>query len=142
MYICEADMVIGTRTTRQMIEQGTNMNTLVRLANYFLAKLIELLWYDRQVRLTDVGCVFRALWKDTFLEIQESLKSKGAEFSSEMIVEILQRRMRIIEIPVNYCKNTDEQHIDLPNRRVGLFLGMIKLILKKRFFVYSYKGPF
>lgn len=134
MYICEADMVIGTRTTRQMIEQGANMNTVIRLANYFLAKMIELLWINHQVRLTDVGCIYRALWKDVFWDIRDDLESKGGEISAEIIIEVLKRRMRIIEIPINYCKTTDEHHIDLPNRKIGLFFKMIKLIVIKRVF--------
>ena len=34
-------VLIGTRTTRQMVEQGTNMVGLVRWANVLVGKLIE-----------------------------------------------------------------------------------------------------
>ncbi|MDQ7837059.1 MAG: sugar phosphate nucleotidyltransferase [Thermodesulfobacteriota bacterium] len=133
-YICEADMVVGTRTTREMIEQGTNMNTFVRIVSYLLARTIELLWYDRKVRITDVGCIYRALWKNTFYEIRDSIESKGPELITEMLIELLERRMRIIEIPVSYCNTTDEHHINLPNRTLGMFFRLVVLIGKKIYF--------
>ncbi len=37
-------MVVGTRTTREMVEQGTNMRGPVRWGNVVVAKLVELLW--------------------------------------------------------------------------------------------------
>src|SRR5207244_3545616 len=45
VYLRDADLVIGTRTTRQMIEQGTNMRGVVRAGHVVLAKLVELLWW-------------------------------------------------------------------------------------------------
>ncbi len=60
-YLPEADMVIGTRTTRQLIEQGSTMTGVVRLANAALGRLLELLWWNRRARFTDVGCTFRAI---------------------------------------------------------------------------------
>lgn len=101
-YLREADMVIGTRTTRQLIEQGSNMKGIVRLANIQLAKLLEILWWNFEGRFTDTQCIFRAIWKQSFDLIQSDLKCKGGEFGTEMIIELLQKRRKIIEIPVNY----------------------------------------
>ena len=50
-------MVMGTRTTRQMVQQGANMGSLLRWGNVTVAKLMELAWYiSSEPRLTDVGC--------------------------------------------------------------------------------------
>jgi dTDP-glucose pyrophosphorylase len=102
-YLKDADMVLGTRTTKQMIEQAANMNFLLRWGNVFAAKLIELLWlYKNEPRLTDIGCTSRGIWKLVYLDIRDSLKGAGPEFSPEMIIEAIRYNKRIIEIPITY----------------------------------------
>ena len=58
-FLKDADMVIGTRTTRQMIEQGANMDGLLRWGNVVVGKLVEALWWRMEPRFTDVGCTYR-----------------------------------------------------------------------------------
>ncbi len=130
VYLPESYMVIGTRTTRQLIEQGSNMRGIVRLAHVFLAKLVELLWWEFEGRFTDVGCTFRALWRSTFLSIKKDLTAKGPEFFTEMIIEVLRRRERIIEIPVNYFNRSHSIYRKYQN--IGTFLKILYLIIKKR----------
>ncbi|GAB6058821.1 sugar phosphate nucleotidyltransferase [Desulfonatronum parangueonense] len=101
-YLREADMVIGTRTTRKLVVQGSHMRGVVRLANIILGKLLETFWWNREARLTDVGCTFRAIWRSAYVNVQDRLSARGPEFSAEMVIELLQERQRVIEIPVNY----------------------------------------
>jgi len=102
-YLKDADMVLGTRTTAQMVEQGANMHFLLRLGNIAAAKFIELLWLRKhEPRLTDVGCTYRGIWKSAYSEIRHSLKGTGPEFSPEMIIEAMCHNKRIIEIPLTY----------------------------------------
>lgn len=102
-YLKDADMVLGTRTTKQMIEQAANMDFLLRWGNVFFAKLIELLWiHKNEPRLTDVGCTYRGIWKSVYYEIRDSLNGMGPEFSPEMIIEAMRHNKRTIEIPVTY----------------------------------------
>lgn len=101
-YLREADMVVGTRTTRQLIQQRSNMRGIVRVANVMLAKVLELAWLSFDCSFSDVGCVFSAVWKNTFFKVKDNLKSRGPQFSVEMTMEILRARDKIIEIPVNY----------------------------------------
>ncbi|MCX5693733.1 MAG: sugar phosphate nucleotidyltransferase [Candidatus Omnitrophica bacterium] len=102
-YLKDADMVLGTRTTKQMIEQAANMNFLLRWGNICMAKIIELLWlYKNEPRLTDVGCTYRGIWKSDYKVIRNSLHCDGAAFSPEMIIEAMRHNKRIIEIPVTY----------------------------------------
>ncbi len=131
-YLKEADMVVGTRTTRQLIEQGSDMRGLVRIANIVLAKLIELLWWRREVRISDVGCTFRAIWYSCYQEIRDRLQSRGPEFLAEMIIEIMSDRMRMIEIPVNYFNRSEEMNKKYRNRRT--FLRILSMINSKRLF--------
>jgi len=102
-YMKDADMVLGTRTTKQMIEQAANMNSLLRWGNVCVAKLIELLWlFKHEPRLTDVGCTYRAVWKTVYMEMRDSLQGKGPEFSPEMMIEAIRHNKRVIEIPITY----------------------------------------
>ena len=73
-------MVIGTRTTRQMIEQGANMEGPLRWGNVLAGKLVELLWWGQEPRFTDLGCSYRAIWKDAYLKIRDRLQGIGPEF--------------------------------------------------------------
>lgn len=101
-YLKDADMVVGSRTTRELNEHGTNMRGVVRWANVAVAKLTELLWWSREPRFTDVGCTYRALWRETWNEIAPHLKGTGPELSPEMMVAVLLAGRRVIEIPVSY----------------------------------------
>jgi len=129
-YLPEADMVIGTRTTRQLIEQGSNMRGLVRLANAFLGRLLYFLWWNRRARFTDVGCTFRAIWKSSYDSIKEDLTSNGPEFSADMMIALLSRHQRVIEIPVNYFSRN--QNIKGKYQTISTFFRFLKLILLRR----------
>ncbi len=132
-YISEADMVAGTRTTGQLVQQGSNLNWIARAANYALAKLIESLWFTRRVRLTDVGCTFRAIWRSTYEEIAADLRSSGPEFLAEMVVEAMRRRLWVVELPINYCRATEESRIRVEHRKVSVFFSIAAVILARRF---------
>ncbi|MBI4397666.1 MAG: glycosyltransferase [Candidatus Omnitrophica bacterium] len=133
-YLKDADMVIGTRTTCELIEQGANMKGLLRFGNIFVAKLIELLWWSQEPRFTDVGCTYRAVWKDVYRKIQDQLKSTGPEFAPEMMIKILQAHLRLIEIPITYYPRmgNESKH---SNNWLGISktaLKMLQLIAKER----------
>jgi hypothetical protein len=129
-YIADADLVLGTRTTRQLIQQGSRMRGMVRLAHILLAKLIELLWFGHRVRLTDVGCTYRLFWRDCFAEIQERAQSDGPEFALEMTIETLRSRRRLIEVPVSFL-HTNEALAQL-YQRPSVFMRMLTTVLKRR----------
>ncbi len=133
VYILDADMVVGTRTTRQMIEQGANMRGLIRAAHILLAKLVELLWWRFECRFTDTSCVYRAFWRSTYETIRPNLTAKGVEFFPELVLEALRARKRIIEIPVNYY-NRDIGSAYVPSKyhSAEVFFRILWLILRKR----------
>jgi glycosyltransferase involved in cell wall biosynthesis len=43
-YLPDCSMVLGTRTTKQLVEQGANMDFMLRWGNVTKGKLIELFW--------------------------------------------------------------------------------------------------
>jgi dTDP-glucose pyrophosphorylase len=129
-YLADADLVLGTRTTRQLIQQGSRMKGVVRLAHILLAKLIEILWITHRIRLTDVGCTYRALWRHSYLDIRDRLKSAGPEYVLEMDLETLRARKRLIEVPVSFL-HTNEALAER-YQRPGVFFKMLRTIIRKR----------
>src|SRR5690606_3935357 len=130
-YLKEADMVIGTRTTRQLIEQGSTMRGVVRFAHTALGALLELLWWTREGRFTDVGCTFRAIWRSAYEKIETGLDSKGPEFLDEMVIVSLNQRLRVLEIPVNYFNRSRSQNRHY--RNAATFFRLLIFIIGKRF---------
>ena len=131
-YLQEADMVMGTRTTRQLMEHDVDLSSSVRMANILIAKLMELLWWNFDGRFSDVGCTFRAFWKTSYLKIADSLDAPGPEFSADMMVLFLRERMRIFEIPVNY-RNVSRA-LNKRYRNVSTFIRFLRLLAVRRFF--------
>ena len=130
-YLRDADMVIGTRTTRQLIEQGSTMRGAVRLAHTALGKLVEMLWWDREARFTDTGCTLRAFWRSTWDAIADDLTAQGPAFSADMMIACLDARLRVIEIPVNYFNRSTSQIRAYRNPKA--FWEFLLLILRRRF---------
>jgi len=129
-YIADADLVLGTRTSRQLIQQGSRMRGVVRLAHLLLAKLVELLWLRHRVRLSDVGCTYRLLWRHCYEEIKARVTSSGPEFELEMTIEILRSRQRLIEVPVSFLR-TNEDLAQL-YQRPSIFLRMLAKVIRRR----------
>jgi dTDP-glucose pyrophosphorylase len=133
-YLKDADMIVGTRTTRELVEQGANMRGAVRWGNVFVAKFMELLWWNKQPRFTDVGCTYRALWKDAYLAIRPLLKAIGPELSPEMMLAVLQADKRIIEVPVSYRRRIagESKHSANYYRIARTATRMLRTILRMR----------
>ena len=133
-FLKDADMVIGTRTTRQMIEQGANMDGILRWGNVVVGKLVEALWWKMEPRFTDVGCTYRAIWRDAYRRIRPYLTRDDAAFSPEMMIEIVRSEGRVIEIPVSYYRRRGGESKHSSSRWHSMRTGfrMLNLILRKR----------
>ncbi|MBK8102390.1 MAG: glycosyltransferase [Cellvibrionales bacterium] len=133
-YMRDADMVIGTRTTKQMIEQGANMDAFLRWGNVLAAKVLQFLWIRQEPRFTDLGCTYRAIWRDTYLTIRDNLSAVGPAFSPEMMVEVLRAERKIIEIPVTYRPRIGDVSKHSGSKLAILKTGtkMLWLIFKRR----------
>ena len=134
-YLKDADMVIGTRTTRELVEQSTNMRGPVRWGNVIVAKFVEALWWGHQPRFTDVGCTYRALWRETYQAIRPLLHGVGPELSPEMMIAVLQVNKRIIEVPVSYHERIggESKHSANYFKISQTALRMLRTILRHRF---------
>lgn len=136
VYLEDAGMVMGTRTTRQMVHQGANMRSFLRWGNVFMAKFLQLCWLrPSEPRFTDVGCTFRALTRQTWQQIRHRLRETGPAFSPEMMCAALQERCRVIEIPVSYAPRLggESKHSDTFLRQAKTAWKMFRTICRKRF---------
>jgi glycosyltransferase involved in cell wall biosynthesis len=131
-YADDFDMVCGTRTTRELVWAQANMGWFLRMGNWTVAKMIQFL-YDGP-SLSDCGCTLRLTHRAAIQQIQDSLTVGGSHFLPEMVILALKRRLKIIEVPVNYRGRVGESKIT-GNLKGTLKTGfrMIGIILKYRF---------
>ena len=133
VYLRDCDMVVGTRTTRQMIEQGANMRGLIRAVHIGLAKLVEVLWWRFDARFTDICCVYRALWRSTYETVRDQITSPGVELFPELVIEALRARKRIIEVPINYYnRDLESPYVRSRYQRAGTLWRILRLVVRKR----------
>ncbi len=111
------------------------MRGVVRWANVFVGKLIEALWWSQEPRFTDVGCTYRALWRDTYRSIRPLLRGVGPELSPEMMIAALLARKRVIEVPVSYHRRVggESKHSAGYRHLARTALRMLRTILRMRF---------
>jgi hypothetical protein len=133
VYLRDADLVLGTRTTRQMLEQGTNMRGIVRAVHIFLAKLAEIAWWRFDARFSDICCFYRAMWRSTYRAIRPQLTGSGVEILPEMVIEVLRARRRIIEIPVTY-RNPDlgQPGVRSIYQTPAVFFAVLGVLIRRR----------
>jgi len=99
-YADDFEMVMGTRTTRELIWAQANMGIFLRLGNLAVAKMLEFLFNGPS--LSDCGCTMRLIHAGAARRIQDHLTVGGSHFLPEMAILGLLAKMRIIEVPVNY----------------------------------------
>src|SRR5437764_3814816 len=58
-YADDFDLVLGTRTTRELIWHGANMGWQLRWGNWFVAKVLKVLFSGPS--LSDCGCTLRLI---------------------------------------------------------------------------------
>ncbi len=132
VYIENVDLVLGTRTTHELIEKNANMGWFLKNGNLAIAKLLQLLWWGR-IRLTDVGCTFRAIRKDKVKRIEPLFTVGGSHFSPDMILSALLANLRIVEIPVRYKERVGTSKITGSTTKAMLVgLRMIWLIAARK----------
>jgi len=131
-YLDDFDVVFGTRTSRACIWSGSNMGYFLRYGNWAVGKYLEFL--HNGPSLTDVGCTFKMISKRAILDIQDMLQVGGSHFSPELMMILIRRGYKCVEIPVNYRPRVGESKIT-GNRLRAVKLGfrMIGLITAMRF---------
>jgi glycosyltransferase involved in cell wall biosynthesis len=131
-YSEDFDMVCGTRTTRELVWEQANMGWFLRIGNWVVAKMLQLL-HDGP-SLSDCGCTLRLTHRKALQQILDDLTVGGSHFLPEMVILGLRKNLSIIEVPVNYRGRIGESKIT-GNLQGTLRTGfrMIGLILRYRF---------
>jgi glycosyltransferase involved in cell wall biosynthesis len=130
-YSDDFDMVCGTRTTRELVWARANMGWFLRIGNWVVAKMLQLLFGGPS--LSDCGCTLRLTHKSALARIQDQMTVGGSHFLPEMVILGLKHGLKIIEVPVNYRSRIGESKITGSTGgtlRTGL--KMIGLILRYR----------
>jgi glycosyltransferase involved in cell wall biosynthesis len=108
-YSEDFDMVCGTRTTRELIWAQANMGWFLRVGNWAVAKLIQVLHGGPS--LTDCGCTLRLIHRSALERIDGRFTVGGSHFLPEMVILGLKGGLRVIEVPVNYRGRVGESKI-------------------------------
>jgi glycosyltransferase involved in cell wall biosynthesis len=131
-YADDFDMVCGTRTTRELVWEQANMGWFLRMGNWTVAKMLQLLHGGPS--LSDCGCTLRLTHRAALDRIRGELTVGGSHFLPEMVILALKKGLKVIEVPVNYRGRVGESKIT-GNLKGTLKTGfnMIGLIIKYRF---------
>ena len=99
-YTDEFKVIFGTRTSRAAIWSGAFMPFPVRVGNWAVAKLLEVL--HNGPSMTDVSCSYKLFSREVLNDIFDlfPLSSGKDTFSVEIMVWVIRRGWRPIEIPV------------------------------------------
>jgi glycosyltransferase involved in cell wall biosynthesis len=131
-YSDDAEMVLGTRTTRELIFGGANMGIFLRWGNWALAKLQQLLFNTSS--LSDCGCTMRLIRRDALYRFLDRLTVGSSHFLPEMVILAHETGTSILEVPVTYRERRGSSKITGdPRGMVEVGLRMFQLIVVYRF---------
>lgn len=131
-YADEFDVVLGTRTTRELIGERANMGFFLRWGNWTVAKMIMLLF--NTTSLSDVGCTFRLLHRHVYEQIRPYFSVGTSHFGVEMMLIIFMRKFRTIEISVNYLERVGVSSVT-GDLRKAISLGLTMIAFTLRFYL-------
>jgi glycosyltransferase involved in cell wall biosynthesis len=130
-YADDFDLVLGTRTTRELIWREANMGWFLRWGNWLVAKLQQVLFDGPS--LSDCGCTLRLIRREAALPMLSRFTVGRSHFLPEMVCLALLGKLRIIEVPVNYRGRVGESKITGSFKTtIQVGLRMIALILRYR----------
>lgn len=138
-YVEDFDVVFGSRTIKDLIWEGANMQWFLRFGNWAVAKLMQVLYNTNS--LSDVGCTFRLIRRDALLAMQDDFRIKSNFFGPEMILLAKWKDLKFVQVPINYRKRIGISSVtgDI-TKAFALGLRMIDLILTFRLRGYRRGG--
>jgi glycosyltransferase involved in cell wall biosynthesis len=127
------DLVLGTRTTRELIWRGANMGWQLRWGNWLVAKLLQVLFGGPS--LSDCGCTLRLVRRAAADRMLPHFTVGGSHFLPEMVCLALLDGLRVVEVPVNYRRRVGQSKITgSRSTAVRVGLRMCALITRYRVF--------
>ncbi|MBK5232552.1 MAG: glycosyltransferase family 2 protein [Thermoleophilia bacterium] len=127
-YSEECDVVLGTRTTNELIWEGANMGAFLKWGNWAVAKMVEAIFNTSH--LSDIGCTYRLVTSDMAEFLAANMKVGSSHAGPEMLMLTIVSGAKFVEVPVNYLPRVGKSSVtgDLGTAFL-LGLRMIKLIL-------------
>ena len=133
VYSDNFDVVFGTRTTSALITRGANMGLFLKWGNWFVAKLVEVL-FDT-THLSDVGCTMKLIKKNTLKRIQNKFTVGKSHFGLEFMILVIVNKIPFVEIPVHYSKRIGRSSVTGSFwKTLALGMTMIFFVLKTKVF--------
>ena len=130
-FLSDTQVVFGSRTVNTFIFDGANMGPFLRWGNWFVAKLIEVLF--NTTYLSDVGCTFRVLDRAAIDRITPGFHGTGSDFGLEMMLHVVRERVPFVQVPVRYLPRVGESAVTGDfGKSVRLGLRMILLVVRTR----------
>jgi glycosyltransferase involved in cell wall biosynthesis len=130
VYSAECDVVLGTRTTRELIWAEANMDWFLRWGNWGVAKLMEFLFNTSH--LSDVGCTYRLLRQPAAAYVAREMRVGGNHAGAEIMLLTIVSGARFVEVPVNYLPRVGTSSVT-GKRVAALEVGMRMIALTLRF---------
>ena len=127
-YSDECDVVLGTRTTNELIWEGANMGAFLKWGNWAVAKMVEAIFNTSH--LSDIGCTYRLVTHDMAKFLSRNMKVGSSHAGPEMLMLTIVSGAKFVEVPVNYLPRVGVSSVT-GNLGTAFWLGlrMIKLIL-------------
>lgn len=92
--LAAADLVLGSR--------AEHLAGALGLGNRLVARLLSALWPERSIRLSDVGCTYRAFTAATWRRLAPELDADGPAFSPQMMCAAFRAGLAVRELAVRY----------------------------------------
>lgn len=132
VYSDDFSVVFGTRTSKALVWSGAKMDWFLRIGNWAVAKFLEYL--HNGPCLTDVGCTWKLIKRESYEKIKNKLSVGGNHFSPEFMIICIRSKLKCVEIPINYRERIGESKITSNFwKSFKLGLKMIFLIIRYRF---------
>ena len=125
-YLDQFEVVLGSRTSSNLIWSNAYMPNWVRWGNWFVGKLVELLFNGPS--LTDIGCTFKVMKRNVALSSLKANLTNGSRYNQEFILFLCLKQFKVVELPVNYKVRVGESKIT-GERPLKTFVLGIKMIL-------------
>lgn len=136
-YSDDMPVVFGTRTSREFVWEGANMNFFLKFGNWAVGKMVEFIF--NTTILTDVGCSMRLFHRAAYERIKPGFSEAGSAFGCQLLLLTVLGGVPFIEIPVNYKKRVGESSVT-GNPFKAFILGMRMIAMIWRYRIASWCG--
>jgi hypothetical protein len=127
-YIHNADLVVGNRVVRGLVDADSQMDHFFTWGNMAVAMLLRLRFWDGRhlgpAGLMDVGCTFRAIRRSALDRIMQDLLVGGNHFSPHMLMVAIARDLSVVEIPIRLRRRVGQSKGASQSMWKGIAVGL------------------